>query len=55
VLARAYRAHGETEEPVTLLEYVVEGEQDILAEYHPHRLTSQRALAMACCAKGQIE
>jgi Tfp pilus assembly protein PilF len=53
-LAVAYRANGQIEEAVTLLEHVVKVKEK-LAEDHPSRLASQHALAMVYEANGQVE
>jgi tetratricopeptide (TPR) repeat protein len=54
-LAGAYRADGQIEKAVELLEYVVAVRIRILGEEHPHRLASQHELATAYQADGQIK
>ena|SRR5687768_9997257 len=54
-LARAYRANGQVEEGVELLEHVVKVQETTLAENHPSRLASQHALAGAHQANGQVK
>ena len=53
-LAGAYRANGQVDEAVELLEHVVKVKEK-LAEDHPSRLASQHALAGAYRANGQID
>jgi Tfp pilus assembly protein PilF len=53
-LARAYRANGQVDEAVELLEHVVKVEAK-LAEDHPSRLASQHELAGAYQANGQVD
>ena len=52
-LASAYRANGQVDEAVELLEHVVKIRQK-LAEDHPSRLASQHELAIAYRANGQV-
>ncbi|USP76238.1 P-loop containing nucleoside triphosphate hydrolase protein [Curvularia clavata] len=47
MLAIAYRDSGRFKEAVALLEHVVGVQERVLTEHHPHRLASQRALALA--------
>jgi tetratricopeptide (TPR) repeat protein len=55
VLAMAYRADGQVQRAVELLEHIVEVVGKVLAEEHPSRLASQHALAMAYQAYGQVQ
>jgi len=55
VLGSAYRANGQVQEAVELLQHVVQIQETTLAEDHPDRLTSQHELAAAYHANGQIQ
>ncbi|KAF2628864.1 kinesin light chain, partial [Macroventuria anomochaeta] len=54
-LAIAYRADGQVQKAIELLERVVEVEEKTLLPEHPDRLASQHALAMAYRADGQVQ
>jgi tetratricopeptide (TPR) repeat protein len=53
-LAGAYRADGQVEKAVELLEHVVAVREKMLTEEHPQRLASQHELARAYQADGQV-
>jgi len=55
VLAMAYRANGQVNDAVRLLEHVVAINERALAEDHPSRLASQGVLASAYQANGQVK
>ncbi|GAB7336313.1 hypothetical protein MBLNU13_g09056t1 [Cladosporium sp. NU13] len=54
-LAISYQANGQVKEAVRLLEHVVAIRERVLAEDHPHRLTSQGVLAVVYQANGQVK
>ena len=55
VLAMTYQADGQIKKAVELMEHVVSGKGQILAEEHPSRMASQHVLAMTYRADGQIK
>ena len=54
-LASAYRTNGQIHEAVQLLEHVVQIQEKVKAETHPHVLVSQQSLASAYKSNGQIQ
>jgi tetratricopeptide (TPR) repeat protein len=54
-LARAYKADGQVQKAVELLEHVVAVKEKVLAEEYPSRLASQHELARAYKADGQVQ
>ncbi|KAL8856208.1 MAG: hypothetical protein Q9178_007173 [Gyalolechia marmorata] len=55
LLARSLRDYGKSAKVVSLLEQVLQIQEQTLAENHPHRLASQHTLAGAYQSNGQVK